>query len=221
MILVLRGQHCGAKRRPAAAQSETQDRTENRSRYSNVWYEPDLITLACRQHGSSRKSPSSFSKCLAALFKNIQAIPVRHRKPFSPQHFPRENKALRNLCRTFGGAPYYKREIGCGRPPEYRAIVKATEAGFTDKNPLHGEKQGIGLDYLLREVVGATQRVAQMTFCSGYSIVRFEKNGTKLWHLNLGGYGFARNNHCYRLRTDIHHSASGWPGRFGVVKWRS
>ena len=145
-------QHCGAKRRPAAApRATTRPLQKIAHAHSHAWLRADLIPWLAARLQLTQASLHPFQNCLAELFNNIQDHTRYDIGTIFAQHFPRENKVYVTLSDFGAGIPTNVRQVAAGLT-DYQAIVKATEEGFTTKPT--PRNQGIGLDYLLREVVG-------------------------------------------------------------------
>jgi hypothetical protein len=192
-------QHCGAKRRPAAAPRATTLPIQRIAHAnSHDWLRSSLTPWLSDRLGITQASLYPFQNCLAELFNNIQDHTRYEIGTIFAQHFPRENKVYVTLSDMGIGIPGNVKAL-LPQLTDYEAIVKATEEGFTTKTT--PRNQGIGLDYLLKEVVGRNR--GSVTFCSGYSIVRFEPYGDGMWHQQLWSTGFCPGTTIdIVLRTD-------------------
>jgi hypothetical protein len=165
-------QHCGAKRRPAAApRATTRPLMQIAHANSHDWLRNDLIPWLALRLNLNQPSLHQFQNCVAELFNNIQDQTRFDIGTIFAQHFPRENRVYVTLSDFGVGIPDNVRRV-LPYLSDTDAIVKATENGFTTKSS--PQNQGIGLDYLIKYVVG--QNGGTVTFCSGTSIVRFERH---------------------------------------------
>lgn len=179
-------QHCGAKRRPAAApRGTTRPLKLIAHANSHDWLRSDLIPWLSDRLRITEPSLHPFQNCLAELFNNIQDHTRHDIGTVFAQHFPKENRVYVTLSDMGRGIPATVK-TALPKLTDYEAIVKATEEGFTTKPT--PRNQGIGLDYLIKEVVGRNQGTA--TFCSGTSVVRFEPGPEGIQHQQLWSTGF-------------------------------
>lgn len=192
-------QHCGQKRRSAASPRAT-TRPLQRIAHANShnWLRADLVPWLASRLSITQASLHPFQNCLAELFNNIQDHTRYDIGTIFCQHFPKEKRVYVTLSDMGIGVPANVKTI-LPNLTDYQAIVKATEEGFTTKPT--PRNQGIGLDYLLKEVVG--RNGGTVTFCSGYSIVRFEQNSGTISHQQIWSTGFCPGTTIdIVLRTD-------------------
>ncbi|WP_315742205.1 ATP-binding protein [Bradyrhizobium sp. SZCCHNR1075] len=192
-------QHCGAKRRVVAAPRAT-TRPLKRIAHADAhaWLRLDLIPWLAGRLGTTTASLHPFQNCIAELFNNIQDHTRYDIGTIFAQHFPRENRVYVTLSDMGVGIPFNVK-TAFPQLSDYEAIVKATEYGFSTKPT--PRNQGIGLDYLIKQVVGQNQ--GTVTFCSGYSIVRFEPGIAGIQNQQLWSTGFCPGTTVdIVLRTD-------------------
>lgn len=165
-------QHCGAKQRAhAVPRATTRPLQRIAHAQSHDWLRNQLMPWLAGRLSVNTASLGPFQNCLAELFNNIQDHTVFDIGTIFAQHFPRENRVYVTLSDFGGGIPATVRQAE-PQLSDYQAIVRATAYGFSTKPT--PRNQGIGLDYLLGEVVN--RNGGSVTFCSGNSIVRFEKD---------------------------------------------
>jgi hypothetical protein len=192
-------QHCGSKRRVAAApRATTRPLKVIAHADSHAWLRLDLIPWLAGRLRITTASLYPFQNCIAELFNNIQDHTRYDIGTIFAQHFPKENRVYVTLSDMGVGIPHNVK-TAFPQLTDYQAIVKATEYGFSTKST--PRNQGIGLDYLIQQVVG--QNKGTVTFCSAYSIVRFEPGPAGIQHQQLWSTGFCPGTTVdIVLRTD-------------------
>ncbi|WP_022721698.1 ATP-binding protein [Rhodopseudomonas sp. B29] len=179
-------QHCGAKRRlTAAPRATTRPLMKIAHSHSHDWLRNDLIPWLSDRLGINQGSLYSFQTCLSELFNNIQDHTRYDIGTIFAQHFPKEKRVYVTLSDFGIGIPTNVRKV-VPQLSDSQAIVKATEDGFTTKTT--PRNRGIGLDYLLKQVVG--NNGGTVTFYSGLSAVRFEQRFGNVGHQELWTNGF-------------------------------
>ncbi|SRR6266851_14842 len=192
-------QHCGQKLRAhASPRATTRPLLKIAHERSHAWLQQDLLPWLTARLDISEPSLYKFKNCVAELFNNIQDHTRYDIGTVFAQHFPQENKVYISISDFGLGIPAKVRE----RIPALAdgpAIIKAVEEGFTTKST--PTNQGIGLDYLLKAVVGGNG--GTVTFYSSQSIMRFELVNGRITPRPLPNVGFCPGTTIdIVLRTD-------------------
>ena len=98
------------------------------------------------------------------------------------------------------GIPEKVREI-CPNLSDAEAVIQAVQEGFTSKST--PGNAGLGLDYLLKTVVGT--KSGEVTIYSGHAIVRFRQDaGGNIHPFSVENVGFCPGTTIdINLRTDL------------------
>ena len=138
--------------------------------------------------------------CLSELFNNIKDHTRLDIGSIFVQHYPTENRINISLSDFGLGIPAKVRETVPGLG-DSEAVVQAVKEGFTSKST--PGNAGLGLDYLLKTVVGTNS--GEVTIYSSHAIVRFRKaNDGKIAPFMSKKVGFCPGTTIdINLRTDL------------------
>jgi hypothetical protein len=137
--------------------------------------------------------------CLSELFNNIKDHTQFDIGSIFVQHYPNENRVSISLSDFGLGIPEKVKETVPGLS-DSAAIVQAVQEGFTSRST--PGNAGLGLDYLLRTVVGTND--GAVTIFSLGGIVEFQKKDGKICHKVLQNVGFCPGTTIdINLRTDL------------------
>lgn len=189
-------QHCGQKIRPCSSpRSTTKPLMRIAHSESHGWLEFTLVPWLASKLNLTEASLYTIKTCLSELFNNIKDHTRLEIGSIFVQHYPAENRINISLSDFGLGIPEKVREIE-PNIEDGPAIVRAVQDGFTTKST--PGNAGIGLDYLLKTVIGTNE--GDVTIYSLHGIVRFRRdNNSQIRPHIMQNVGF-----CPGTTIDIH-----------------
>jgi anti-sigma regulatory factor (Ser/Thr protein kinase) len=193
-------QHCGHKiRSNATPRQTTRPLVRIAHDHSHAWLATNLIPWLAKSLSLTEASLYEVKTCLSELFNNIKDHTQFDIGSIFVQHYPNENRVSISLSDFGLGIPEKVKETVPGLS-DSAAIVQAVQEGFTSRST--PGNAGLGLDYLLRTVVGTND--GAVTIFSLGGIVEFQKKDGKISHKVLQNVGFCPGTTIdINLRTDL------------------
>jgi anti-sigma regulatory factor (Ser/Thr protein kinase) len=193
-------QHCGRKIRPnAAPRQTTRPLVRIAHEQSHDWLASNLIPWLANSLGLTEASLYELKTCLSELFNNIQDHTQFDIGSIFVQHYPNENRVSISLSDFGLGIPAKVKET-VPNLSDSAAIIQAVQEGFTSRST--PGNAGLGLDYLLRTVVGTNN--GTVTIFSLGGIVQFRRNDGKICPIIAKNVGFCPGTTIdINLRTDL------------------
>jgi anti-sigma regulatory factor (Ser/Thr protein kinase) len=165
-------QHCGEKLwSNSAPRSTTIPLQRIAHSHSHAWLEHNLLPWLVRNIGLTQASFYALKTCLSELFNNINDHTRFDIGSIFVQHYPNEKRINLSLADFGIGIPEKVRQA-VPDLSDPQAVVQAVQEGFTTRST--PGNAGLGLDYLLRTVVGTNS--GEVTIYTGHAIVRFRKD---------------------------------------------
>lgn len=194
-------QHCGEKLwANSSPRSTTIPLQRIAHSHSHAWLEHNLLPWLARNIGLTQASFYDLKGCLSELFNNIKDHTRFDIGSIFVQHYPNEDRINLSLADFGIGIPEKVRQVASGLS-DPQAVVQAVQEGFTTKST--PGNAGLGLDYLLKTVVGTNS--GEVTIYSGHAIVRFRQdNSGKIRPFPVENVGFCPGTTIdINFRTDL------------------
>ncbi|MGX1105474.1 ATP-binding protein [Bradyrhizobium elkanii] len=193
-------QHCGQKIwEESAPRSTTRPLVRIAHEHSHNWLAMNLIPWLATRLGLTEASLYEVKTCLSELFNNIKDHTQFDIGSIFVQHYPNEQRVNISLSDFGLGIPAKVAET-VPNLTDNEAIVRAVQEGFTSKST--PGNAGLGLDYLLKTVVGTNDGVVTIYSLGG--IVRFRKKNGAICPDPVKNVGFCPGTTIdINLRTDL------------------
>lgn len=194
-------QHCGSKFwADSAPRRSTIPLRRIAHSHSHDWLEHSLLPWLARNIGLTQASFYDLKGCLSELFNNIKDHTRLDIGSIFVQHYPGEDRINLSLADFGIGIPEKVRTAVPGLT-DSQAVIQAVQEGFTTRST--PGNAGLGLDYLLKTVVGTNS--GEVTIYSGHAIVRFrQRENGKIGSHPVENVGFCPGTTIdINLRTDL------------------
>lgn len=156
------------------------------------WIEADFIPWLSNRTGYPTRTLSGFQGVLSELYNNVADHTQFDIGCLFAQHHPNENRVLVAVADFGCGIPHNVRTI-YPQIDDANAIIQAAELHFTTGGPTNF---GVGLDQLLRQVVGLNN--GSVTIRSQTGAVRFTADGLTISKRKIGYFG-----HCIGTMVEM------------------